>query len=82
MYRALASLLFVLTVSAFSMAGTRIHHALHVNADPATHMLTVIDTVTIPAAQVRKNLTFILNDQLNVRPTTPGITITIDAKHV
>ncbi|HLP17353.1 MAG TPA: M20/M25/M40 family metallo-hydrolase, partial [Bacteroidota bacterium] len=46
------------------------------------HMLTVIDTVTIPAAQVRKNLTFILNDQLNVRPTTPGITITIDAKHV
>ncbi len=81
--RRVTALVILVVASAFvSLAGTTIHHSLYVVVDPANHTLSAVDTVTIPAAQVKEKVTFLLNDHLKVTSLTPGVKVSIEKKKV
>jgi hypothetical protein len=70
------------TAASVALAGPTIRHRLYADVDPAKHTLAVIDTVTIPAGQVKDTVSFLLNDHLKVTALTPGVTVVIGKKNV
>ncbi|MDP3683966.1 MAG: hypothetical protein Q8S01_08530, partial [Ignavibacteria bacterium] len=78
-------ILFLFTITLLStvlFAGSTVHHKLSVKVDPAKHFVDAVDQITIPADQVKQNMTFILNGDLTVTSETPGVTIKLEKSGV
>ncbi|MFA6980016.1 MAG: M20/M25/M40 family metallo-hydrolase [Ignavibacteriaceae bacterium] len=78
-------ILFLFTITLLStvlFAGSTVHHKLSVKVDPAKHFVDAVDQITIPADQVKPNMTFILNGDLTVTSETPGVTIKLEKSGV
>ena len=76
---------FVLTVflsSVVAFANPTIHHKLSVTMDPAKHSIDATDQITIPAAQTKSVIYFLLNNNLTVTSETPGVTLKLDQSGV
>ncbi len=54
-------------------AAGRIHHSMVVGLDPATHALTVTDTVTLPSRPAGGVVDFVLNGALRVSESDPPV---------
>jgi hypothetical protein len=65
--------LVLLCWTAALSAGTLIHHKITVTIDPQKHSINATDEITIPAAQVRPVMSFLLNGDLAVESKTPGV---------
>ncbi len=74
-------LLFII-ISSFTFAGSRIHHKILVTIDPAKHFLEAVDQITIPAARIKPNLSFLINSKLTVLSETPGVVIKLDTSEI
>jgi len=74
----LSGLLLVQLASAQGL----IHHHITATVTPATHSVAVSDEITIPAAQFRKHLTFVLNNDLKVAVKTAGVKLSLVQKNV
>ena len=72
-------LLFALFLFASHVfADPTIHHKITAKIDPEKHFLEASDQITIPAAQVKPILHFILNSNLTVTSETPGVVVALD----
>jgi aminopeptidase N len=72
-------LLFALILSASLLfADATIHHKISVKVDPDKHFLDASDQITIPAAQAKLVMHFILNANLTVTSETPGVAVALD----
>ncbi|MBF8295205.1 MAG: hypothetical protein HW389_1750 [Bacteroidetes bacterium] len=73
------AILFVLIFSAsLASADTTIHHKITARVDPEKHFLEASDQITIPAAQAKPLMHFILNSNLTVTSETPGVVVALD----
>ncbi|MCX6138331.1 MAG: M28 family peptidase, partial [Ignavibacteriales bacterium] len=72
----------VIVCSATLCAGTFIHHKLTVTIDPPKHSFKATDQITIPAAQAKKKMSFLLNMNMTVESQTPGVSVTLDKSGV
>ena len=52
-----------------------IHHEISANVEPSTSYIDVVDTITVPADKISKDLKFTLNNVLSVSSLSPGIEI-------
>ena len=67
-----------IVISAAVSAGSTIHHKLSVTIDPAKHSFEAVDQITIPASQIKSNMYFLLNGDLNIVSETPGVTVKLE----
>lgn len=74
-------LAFVLSASV-AFAGSTTHHKISVRIDPGKHSLEAVDQITVPSAQVKPVMYFLLNGDLTVTSETPGVTLTLDRSGV
>ncbi|HYP68766.1 MAG TPA: M1 family aminopeptidase, partial [Thiobacillaceae bacterium] len=72
----------MLLLSTVTVSAGTIHHRLSVDVDPATHSLSAVDTVTLPASPVTEKLSFLLNAHLKPISLSPGVTIQLDKENV
>ena len=82
MFKRILFLFVTISVCTASFAGSTVHHKLSVNVDPVKHFVDAVDQITIPADQVKPNMTFILNSDLTVSSLTPGVTIKLEESGV
>lgn len=82
MFKKIVFLSTIFLISAAVFAGSTVHHKLSVKVDPAKHFVDAFDQITIPADQVKQNITFILNGDLTVTSETPGVTIKLEKSGV
>ncbi len=78
-------ILFLFTMILFTtalFAGSTVHHKLSVKVDPAKHFVDAVDQITVPADQLKPNMTFILNGDLTVTSETPSVTIKLEKSGV
>jgi hypothetical protein len=78
MIKKIVFLLAVISFSTAVFAGSIIHHKLSVTIDPASHLLDVVDEITIPADQTKSKMYFLLNGDLEISSETPGVTIELE----
>lgn len=79
------TIIFFATIILFSQvvfANSLTHHKILVKIDPAKHYLEAVDQITIPAAQAKPVINFLLNNNLTVTCETPGVTIKLDQSGV
>ncbi|HAR41635.1 MAG TPA: hypothetical protein DCS07_03235 [Bdellovibrionales bacterium] len=67
----------VLLSFSFALAGSTVHHQIHINLDPQTHRLQVEDILSIPREMIGRENTvrFRLHDGLNPTSRTPGVEV-------
>lgn len=82
MFKRILFLSTVILLSTALFASSTVHHKLSVKVDPAKHFVEAVDQITIPADQVKSNMTFILNGDLTVTSETPGVTIKLEKSGV
>ncbi|MCK9212668.1 MAG: hypothetical protein M0P61_17710, partial [Ignavibacteriaceae bacterium] len=82
MFKRIVFLFTIALLSTALFAGSTVHHKLSVKVDPAKHFVDAVDQITIPADQVKQNMTFILNGDLTVTSETPGVTIKLEKSGV
>ena len=63
-------------------AGTITNHKISVKIDPAKHTLEATDQVTINPEKAKEEITFVLNNNLNVTSGTPDIIVKLVKKGV
>ena len=78
MFRKCISLLVLVLSASLLFAEATIHHKITAKIDPEKHFLEASDQITIPAAQVKPVLHFILNANLTVTSETPGVVVALD----
>ncbi|MFO1434806.1 MAG: M1 family aminopeptidase [Candidatus Competibacteraceae bacterium] len=78
----LHSLFPFLLLSTFTVSADTIHHRLSVDVDPATHSLTAVDLVTLPASPGAEKVNFLLNAHLKPISLSPGVTIQLEQENV
>ncbi len=75
---------FLLIVLASLIYGDgKTHHKISVTINPEKHTLGAVDQITLTSEQVKKDITFSLNNNLKVTSATPGVIIKLlkrDAK--
>ncbi len=81
MYKILTSFSLLLLLI-IGVGAQNIHHGIFVNLDPETHSLTVTDTITIPADQIQRPLTFLLTADLSVKSLSPNARVRLLEKSV
>lgn len=75
--------LFTVLLSFFvAFANPTIHHKISVSMDPAKHWIDATDQITIPAAQVKPVIYFLLNNNLTVTSETSGTLLKLDQSDV
>jgi hypothetical protein len=57
-------------------------HGLRVRLEPAAHHLEVTDRLQIPGALVHDDFRFVLNAELEVRSTSPGLSLSVVKRRV
>lgn len=72
----------LLISTAVVLANSTVHHKISVTIDPGKHSLEATDQVTIPAAQVKPAMNFLLNGNLTVASETPGVAVRLDQSGV
>lgn len=82
MFRRLIVLVAVILSTAVVFANTTTHHKISVTIDPGKHYLEAVDQITIPSAQVKPVMNFLLNANLTVTSETPGVSIKLDRSGV
>jgi len=82
MVRRLIVLVAVILSTAVVFANTTTYHKISVTIDPGKHYLEAVDQITIPSAQVKPVMNFLLNANLTVTSETPGVSITLDQSGV
>ena len=78
MFKKIVFLLAVISFSTTVFANSIVHHKLSVTIDPAKHLLEVVDQITIPAAQIKPVMYFLLNGDLKISSETPGVTVELE----
>ena len=69
-------LFFVLILATYSFAEKSfIYHQISVAINPANHSIEATDKITIPASQVKEDLTFLLMNKLTVVSQTTGVSV-------
>lgn len=78
-------IVFLFTLILFTTAiraGSTIHHKLSVKVDPAKHSFEAVDQITIPAAQAKPSMYFLLNGDLNISSETPGVVVKLSQEGI
>ena len=82
MFRKKIILLAVFLSVSIIFADPLIHHKMSTTLDPVKHHIDVTDQITIPSAQVKPVINFLLNNNLTVISETPGVKLTLDESDV
>ena len=82
MFRKIVFLLTVVFFTTALFAGSTVHHKISVSVNPVKHTLEAVDQITIPAAQVKPTMYFLLNGDLQVSSETPGVLVKLDKSGV
>ncbi|MBU2493125.1 MAG: hypothetical protein KJ571_10915, partial [Bacteroidetes bacterium] len=82
MFRKIIFLLTLFLSTSALFANSLIHHRISVKVDPARHYLEAVDQITIPSAQVKPLIYFLINSNLNVTSETPAVTLKLDKSGV
>ena len=82
MFRKSIILIAVLFSVSVSLSNPLIHHKISATIDPVKHHIDATDLITIPAAQVKPIINFLLNNNLTVISETPGVKLNLDESDV
>ena len=74
--------IFILFVSLIYANESSIQHNLFVKVDPKTHFLTAIDTITIPANNVKPELFFLLHNELSVKSKSSNVIVSLEESDI
>jgi hypothetical protein len=61
-------------------AGTITNHKISVKIDPEKHTLAAVDQVTVTPEKAKEEITFVLNNNLNVTSGTPDVSVKLVKK--
>ncbi|MHA1749519.1 MAG: hypothetical protein ACTSYF_12840, partial [Promethearchaeota archaeon] len=75
-------LLLIFSLTPTFANGQFIHHQLSVTAEPQHQYVSVTDSITIPADQVKMDLHFLLANDLTVESKTTGVTIALEESKI
>ena len=78
MFKKIIYLSFITLFASNVFAGTILHHKISVTLEPDKHYIDATDQITIPAADLKPVLYFLLNKNLKVTCESPRITLKLE----
>jgi hypothetical protein len=82
MFKKIAFLFTLILFTTVLQAGSNIHHKLIVKVDPSKHFFEAVDQITIPAAQAKASMFFLLNGDLSISSETPAVIVKLSQEGI